>query len=95
LDLGLLRLDHLREQDFKNHPQSNIFTSNIDEKMDNLQTFLQAIDKLLPRIEAKGGLSSMKDGTFDSRFDFSDSVSPIYPGLKERYLKCIAETDHP
>lgn len=94
LDLGLLELDHLREQDFKNHPQSNIFLSNFDEKMDNLQTFLQAIGKLLPLIEAKGGLSSMKDGTFDSRFDFSTSVKPSYPGLKQRYLNCIADADH-
>lgn len=93
LDLGLQSLEVLRTRVFHNHPQGSIFLSDGDNKMDNLDSNLEAIDKLLPMIEAKGGLASMRDGSFESRFDFSSSIRPIYPGLNDRYLKCIASDE--
>jgi hypothetical protein len=89
LKMGLQNLVTLREKNFDTHPQLELFLSEKVFKMDNLYTCLEAIDKLLPLIEAKGGLSSMCDGTFDSRFDFKDHLKPMYFGLKEKYLKCI------
>lgn len=89
LDVGLQNLSELRSRNFEHHPQNDIFLSDKPEKMRYLHSHLEAIEKLLPLIEAKGGLSSMRDGTFDRRFDFSTSVQSTYPGLKEKYLKCI------
>lgn len=81
--------EDLKNRSYTNHPQNDIFLSDGAQKMYGLHTCLEAIDKLLPLIEAKGGLSSMRDGTFDPRFDFKDSVKPMWHGLKENYLKCI------
>ena len=61
--------------------------------MYGLHVTLEAIDTLFPLIKAKGGLASMRDGTFDSRFDFKDSVKPMWHGMKERYLRCIAAAE--
>jgi hypothetical protein len=91
LDLELQKLEVLRLRNFTKHPLNEIFSSEKIEKMRYLHTHLEAIDKLLPFIESKGGLTSMKDGNFHPQFNFSDSVKPIYPGLKERYLKCIED----
>lgn len=90
LDLGLQNVQQLRARNFEDHPLNNIFLSFQSQKMRNLHSFLEAIDKLFPRIEAKG-LSAMRDGTFDSQFDFTQSVSPMYYGLKEKYLQCLKE----
>lgn len=90
VDLGRQKREDLRTMDFSSHQQNDIFLSDGKQKMYGLYTTLEAIDKLLPLIEAKGGLASMRDGSFDSRFDFSSFVCPIYPGLKTRYLSCIS-----
>jgi hypothetical protein len=90
LDLGLQNLDELRILNFELHSQNNLFLSWESLKMRYLHSNIEAIDKLLPLIEAKGGLSSMQDGTFNPRFDFKLSVSPMYYGLKEKYLNCIS-----
>lgn len=92
LDSKLLDLEELRKCSFDNHPDNSIFLSCASRKMGDVYSNLEAIDKLLPLIESRGGLASMRDGSFDSRFDFSDFVRPIYPGLKERYLKCIGSS---
>jgi hypothetical protein len=92
LDLGLQTLVELRSWTFDKHPLNDIFLSDGSLKMGYLYSDLDAFEKLLPLIEAKGGLSSMRDGTFDPRFDFKDSVQPMYPGLKEKYLRCIDAT---
>ena len=89
VELGLLSLDELRKVLFINHPQINLFLSSGVQKMNDLDSGLKSIDKLLPLLKIKGGLVSMKNGSFDGWFDFSDSVISIYPGLKERLLQCI------
>lgn len=89
VDLGYLDRYAVRKVGFEGHPQNELFLSDGAQKMHDLYFDLEAIDKLLPLIETKGGLSSMRDGTFDLRFDFKDSVTSMYYGLKEKYLKCI------
>jgi hypothetical protein len=93
LDLGLQDLKVLRATDFENHPEKDIFLSEGKRKYHNLCSNLQSFEKLLPLIAAKGGLASMCDGTFNSRFDFRDSVKPMWRGMKERYLRCIAKAE--
>ena len=92
LDMGLQKLEILRQRNFSKHLLNEIFLSERVEKMRYLHSHLEAFEKILPLIECKEGLISMKDGSFDSRFNFSDSVKPIYPGLKERYQKCIGSS---
>lgn len=89
LDLNLQSLSELRQRDFLDHPQLDIFMSEHSEKMRYLHSYLEAISRLLPYIEAQGGLASLRDGTFDSRFDFSQSVQPMWPGKKESLLECL------
>jgi hypothetical protein len=91
IDLGLQNLEALKILNFDNHNQLDIFSSEKALKMYCLHTGLEAIDKLLPLIDSKGGLTSLKDGTFHPQFDFSDTVKPIYQGLKERYINCIGD----
>lgn len=93
VDLELQNLAELRTQNYEGHPLNSIFLSEEVKKMRYLHSDLEAIDKLLPLIEAKGGLSSMRNGTFDPRFDFKDSVQPMYQGLKDKYLQCIGQLD--
>jgi hypothetical protein len=81
--------EELRRLSFESHPQISIFSSCGVQKMYGLHTELEAIDKLLPLIEAKGGLSSLKDGSFDSRYDLSSYVRPLYDGWYEKFMKCI------
>jgi hypothetical protein len=89
LEMGLQKIEALRQLDFRHCAQGPIFLSSDDTKMLSLYEHLDAIDKLLPLLEARGGLASMRDGTFDSQFNFSDLVQPMYPGLQERYKKCL------
>lgn len=89
LAMNLQNIEQLRQERYDHHPLLNIFMSEGANKMDNLYSHLDAFDKLLPLIEERGGLVSHKNGTFDLRFDFSDSVQPIYPWLKAQYLKGI------
>ena len=91
LDMGLQSLELLRARDLSNDCDKEYFLSENILKIRHLYSNLEAIDKLLPLIEAKGGLASIRDGTFDPRFDFKDSVKPMWHGLKERYLSCIAQ----
>ncbi len=93
LDLGLQCLEELRLRDLSCYKDIDIFLSENEKKFSDLDAELEAIDKLLPLIEAKGGLVSMRDGTFDPRPDFKDSVKPMWHGMKERYLRCIAQAD--
>ncbi len=93
LDLGLQCLEELRSRDLSGYEDINIFLSDNEKKFSDLDAELEAIDKLLPLIEAKGGLVSMRNGTFDPRSDFKDSVKPMWHGMKERYLRCIAQAD--
>jgi hypothetical protein len=94
-ELGLQNLNELRERDksLVNDENREIFLSENGRKLGNFYDGLEAIDRLLPLIEAKGGLASMRDGTFDPRFDFSTSVSPMWFGLKDEYLQCIGKAD--
>lgn len=89
VELGHQNREILRTLDFSSHKQNNIFLSEGSMKMYGLHTVVEALDKLIPLIEARGGLSSIRDGTFDLRFDFRNCVQPMYPGLKDKYLKCI------
>jgi hypothetical protein len=84
LDMGLQDIVTLRKMDFKNHPQNSIFLSEGSSKMLSLHTDLDAIDKLLPLIEGKGGLMSLKDGTFDKNFELSHDVLTLPAGLSEK-----------
>lgn len=93
LDLRLQNIEALRARDLTLDKNKEFFLSECDLKIRHLYSNLEAIDKLLPLFEAKGGLASMRDGTFDSRFDFKDSVKPMWHGMKERYLRCIAQAD--
>lgn len=94
VDLGWQTREGLRRMDFTNHRQKDVFLSGGGQKMYGLYTTLEAIDKLLPLIDAKGGLTAMQDGSLDHRFDFSDFVQPIYPGLKHRFLSCIGVKEY-
>ncbi len=93
IELGLEDRQELKNRSYESHPQNQLFLSEGAQKMYGLHVTLEAIDKLLPLIKAKGGLVSMRDGTFDSRFDFKDSVKPMWHGMKERYLRCIAAAE--
>lgn len=93
LDIGMQNLEALRARDLENNAAKALFLSEGDSKIRNLISNLEAIDKLLPLLEARGGLASMRDGTFDARFDFKDSVKPMWHGLKEKYLRCINEVN--
>ena len=84
IDLGLQNLSVLRAKDLTSSAANAIFLSEHFLKTRNLYSNLEAIDKLLPLIEAKGGLSSIRDGTFDPRFDFKDSVQPTSHGLTKK-----------
>lgn len=89
LDMKLQNLNEIRNRNFEFHPLASIFLSDGAQKIGDLDCNLEAIDKLLPLIEAKGGLTSMRDGTFDNRFNFSDCIQPIPHIFKERYNKCL------
>jgi len=93
IDIGLQHLEELRLRDLSCYEDKDIFLSENEKKYSDLDARLEAIDKLLPLIEAKGGLVSMRNGTFDPRPDFKDSVKPMWHGMKERYLRCIAQAD--
>ena len=93
LDLRLQNIEALRARDLTHDQNKEFFLSECDLKIRHLHSNLEAIDKLLPLIDAKGGLVSMQDGKFDSRFDFKDSVKPMWHGMKERYLRLIAQVD--
>lgn len=93
VDMGLQDFVGIKNRDYQLHPQNRLFLSKGAQKMYDLHITLEAIDKLLPLIEAKGGLASLRDGTFDPRFDFKDSVKPMWRGMKERYLRCIAQAE--
>ena len=89
LDMHLQNIEELCHKNLDHHAQNSIFLSDSSTKMFCLYEHLEAIDKLLPLIEAKGGLTSMRDGTFDNRFNFSDCIQPIPHIFKERYNKCL------
>ena len=91
--LGFQNIEELKIMNFTNDPKNNIFISEGSRKMLDLHCDFEAINKLLPSIEAKGGLASIQNGTFDTRFDFKDYLKPMYFGLKDKYLNCIHETD--
>lgn len=94
LDVGLQSIEALRARDLMHEQGKHIFLSEWDLKIRHLYSNLEAIDRLLPLIVAKGGLASMRDGTFDPRFDFTLCVKPMWHGMKERYLRCIAQVSH-
>ncbi|MEJ7139174.1 hypothetical protein [Amphibiibacter pelophylacis] len=95
LDIGNQDLLKLKKRDLglKNHPDKEIFLSENEKKIGNLYDTLEAIDGLIPLFDTKGGLASMRNGTFDSRFDFKTRVDLMWHGMKERYLRCIGEGD--
>jgi hypothetical protein len=93
LDLGLQCIDELRLRDLSRYQNIDIFLSESAKKFSDLDAELEAIDKLYPLIQANGGLAAMRDGTFDPRPDFKNSVQPMWHGMKERYLRCIAQAD--
>jgi hypothetical protein len=90
LDLGLQDINSLRAHTFHNHPLNHLFLSFGPQKMRHLHSFLEALDKLLPHIE-ESGLDSMREGSFDRRYDFSRSVELMHPGLKEKYFQCTRQ----
>lgn len=89
VDTGLQNLEDIKKMNFDRDPTNDIFISDGARKTFDLHGDFQAINKLLPQIEVKGGLASMRDGSFDTRFDFKDYIKPMYFGLKEKYLKCL------
>lgn len=89
VDLGYQNNEELRKRNFNGHPKNEVFLSDGARKMYDLQVGIEAIGKLLPLLEAKGGLAALRDGTFDVSFDFADSVRPMWHGLREGYLACI------
>jgi hypothetical protein len=91
LDMGLQDIAKLRELDFRNDPKNSVFLSAGSSKMLSLHTDLDALGKLLPIIEEKGGLISMKDGRFDKKFDFSRDVLTPPAGLSEELLRHIED----
>jgi hypothetical protein len=92
LEIGIQKAEDVDGLNFKGQPGNSAFQFNGELKMLSLHTDLGAIDKLLPILEEKGGLSSMLDGTFDSRFDLSETVERFPPGLsKDRYTKFMIE----
>ncbi len=93
LDLGLQNIVTLRARELNNAKEKDIFLSEGILKIRHLYSNLEAIEKLLPLLEAKGGLASMRDGAFDPRPDFKNSVQPMWHGMKERYMRCIAEAE--
>jgi hypothetical protein len=93
LDLGLQSLELLRARNLIHDRGKKYFLSENILKIRHLYSNLEAIDRLIPLIQTRGGLASMRDGTFDPRFDFKDSVKPMWHGMKERYLRCIAQAD--
>jgi hypothetical protein len=92
LDLKLQSLELLRAREFSKHPLNDIFLSMNAEKMRYLHSHLEAIDKLLPLLEGKGGLISMRNGEFSKEFDFTESVKPAHAGLSERLIACISRS---
>ena len=90
--LGFHDRVEVRNRNYEKHPKNDIFLSFQSQKMLDLHVDLEAIDKLLPQIEISGGLSSLRDDKFDSRRSFSDSVSPMPFGRKERLLRCTEGT---
>jgi hypothetical protein len=92
LDLGLQSIEALRARGLNDAQEKGIFLSEGFLKIRHLYSNLEAIDKLLPLLEAKSGLASMRDGVLDPRTDFKNSVKPMWHGMKERYMRCIAES---
>jgi hypothetical protein len=92
MKMGLQKAEDLDNLNFAGYPHNSIFLSSGEMKMLSLHIDLGALDKLLPLLEDKGGLSSMRDGTFDKNFDFSKSAQPLPPGMsKDRYTRFMIE----
>jgi hypothetical protein len=90
IKMGLQKTEDLDHLNFSNCPENSIFLSSGEMKMLSLHIDLGALDQLLPLLEDKGGLHSLRDGTFDKNFDFSKAVQPLPAGLsKDRYTKFI------
>ena len=89
--LGLQDQAILSKLNFESHPQNDLFLSYGGRKMYDLQVQIEAIDKLLPIVEKRGGLASLRS-LCDTRMsgDF-DPLDKLWDGLKARYLNCIAE----
>lgn len=87
--LGFHDRNEVKNRNYEEHPYSDVFLSFRPEKMLDLNVDLEAVDKLLPKIEARGGLSSLRDGTFHSSLSFSNMVSTMPVGRKDRLLRCI------
>lgn len=90
LELGLQDLEVLRSQTFNSDRSHELFLSFHLQKFDDLHTFLGAIDKLLSCI-ATGGLLALRAGRFNLGLECSQSIGPMYPGLREEYLRCVLE----
>jgi hypothetical protein len=86
--LGLQDKKVIRQTSFKNMPENAIFLSSGSEKMHNLYSTLQAVDRLLPLLQANG-LNAMRDRSFRPPFDLSQSIHSMQPGLKGKYMQCM------
>lgn len=87
--LGLQHPEILKNLKFESHPQNNLFLSEGAHKMYHLQTEIEAIDKLFPIFEGRG-LTCLGEKLHDRALDCADLLDPIWRGMKEDYLMCIA-----
>lgn len=66
-------------ESYKIFDSNNIFISEGASKMSQLHYILIRTKLLLPLFLAKNGFKSLKDGTFDSRFDFQNKTFLFNP----------------
>lgn len=87
--LGLQDKNVIRQMSFEGMFENSIFLSSGSEKMHNLYSALQAIDRLLPLLENKG-LQAIRDRSFQPPHDFSNLIFSMQSGLKYRYIRYTA-----
>jgi hypothetical protein len=86
--LGLQDKKIIRQMSFEGMSETAIFLSSGPEKMHNLYSTLQAIDRLLSLLQSKG-LDAIRERSFQPPFNFSNLVCSMQPGMKDRYIRCM------
>lgn len=78
-ELFLIDRSQIAKQNFEDFDNNDIFISEGASKMFRLYSVLLRTKLLLPLFLAKNGFKSLKDGTFDSRFDFQNQTYSFNP----------------
>lgn len=78
-ELFVIDKSHSTIETYKNFDFNNIFISKGASKMSQLQYILLRTKLLLPMFLAKNGFKSLKNGSFDSRFDFQNQTYSFNP----------------